>query len=83
MNSNDKQQVEALSQRILVKCAHRLGGVGALAKHLDVSEGTLAEWLSGRLVPPVEIIMKAVSPLLAEPGPQPPGANPLRPSKPE
>ena len=75
MTSSDKEQIQALSQRILVKCAHRLGGVGALARHLEVSEGTLAEWLSGRHVPPVEIIMKAVTPLLSEPAPFPSGPD--------
>ena len=66
MTSGDQEQIQALSQRILIKCAHRLGGVGALAKQLEVSEGTLAEWLNGKAVPPVDLIMKAVSPLISE-----------------
>jgi hypothetical protein len=66
MKASDQEQVHALSQRILIKCAHRLGGAAALANHLQVSEGMLAEWLSGKNVPPVEVIMKAVGPLLGE-----------------
>lgn len=66
MVSSDREQIQALSQRILIKCAHRLGGVAALAKHLGVSEVTLGEWLNGKLVPPVEIVMKAVGPLLGD-----------------
>jgi hypothetical protein len=66
MTSGDQEQIQALSQRILVKCAHRLGGVAALAKHLEVSEGTLAEWLNGRNVPPVDVIMSAVRPLIGD-----------------
>ena len=64
MTPPDQQQIQALSQRILVKCAHQLGGAAALAKHLAVSESTLAEWLSGKKVPPVEAIMQAIAPLL-------------------
>jgi hypothetical protein len=71
VTSSDQVQIQALSQRILIKCAHRLGGVGALARHLEISEGTLAEWLNGTSVPPVELIMKAVTPLIGELEPVP------------
>ena len=67
MTSGDQEQIQALSQRILIKCAHRLGGAGALAKVLEISEGTLAEWLNGKSVPPIDLIMKAVSPLIDDP----------------
>ena len=63
-SASDKDQIHALSQRILTKCAHELGGAAALARHLGISEGTLAEWLSGQHVPPVEAIMKAIAPLI-------------------
>ena len=86
MTPSDKEQIEALSQRILRMCAQRLGGVAALAKHLGVSEGLLAKWLSGELCPPVAVIQKAVAPLLDMPSsematefsrysPRPPGSN--------
>lgn len=64
MSFNDKEQIHALSQRILSKCAQELGGAAALARHLAVSDAALAEWLSGKRVPPVEIIMKAIAPLI-------------------
>jgi transcriptional regulator with XRE-family HTH domain len=65
MVSSDNEQIHALSQRILAKCARELGGAAALAKHLGISESTLAEWLSGGQVPPVEAIMKAIAPLIS------------------
>jgi len=67
------EQITALSRRILVKCAHRLGGVGALARHLEVAEATLAEWLSGKSVPPIDLVIKAVHPFIddAEPSASP------------
>jgi hypothetical protein len=68
MTSGDQDQIQALSQRILIKCAHRLGGVAALAKHLEVPESTLADWLNGSRVPSVDLILRAVSPLISEPG---------------
>ena len=64
MISSDKDQIHALSQRILTKCANALGGAEALARHLGISEATLAEWLAGRKVPPVDAIMRAVAPLI-------------------
>ena len=67
MTSGDQEQIQALSQRILIKCAHRLGGAGALARHLAVPESTLADWLNGKHVPPIDFIMKAVSPLIDDP----------------
>jgi hypothetical protein len=64
---DEPQEIQALAQRILVKAAHKLGGVGALSKLLGVGEATLADWIAGRYVPPAEIILKAVSPLIDEP----------------
>ena len=64
MNGSDREQIHALSQRILINCAHRLGGSAALARHLGVGEDTLADWLSGERVPPVDVIMKAIAPLV-------------------
>jgi len=66
MISSDREQIHALSQRILTTCAHKLGGTAALAKHLAVSELTLTAWLTGKQVPPVEVIMQAISPLIGE-----------------
>jgi transcriptional regulator with XRE-family HTH domain len=60
-------RIQGLSQRILAKAAHKLGGVGPLASHLGVGEATLAEWLSGRDIPAAEIILQAVGVLVDEP----------------
>jgi DNA-binding transcriptional regulator YiaG len=59
MNNNDNKQIQALAQIILSKAGFKLGD-DALAKYLGVSDGTLAEWLSGKTVPPAEAILKAV-----------------------
>ena len=63
----EPMEIQGLSQRILAKAAHKLGGVGALAKHLGVGEATVGEWLSGRHIPTAEIILQAVSVLVDEP----------------
>jgi hypothetical protein len=63
----DQQDIQALAQRILVKAAHKLGGVAALATHLGISEATLGEYVTGKLVPPADVILKAVGPLLDGP----------------
>ena len=60
-------EIQALAQRILVKAAHKLGGVEALSKYLDIGEATLGDWVAGRFVPPVEVILKTVSLLVDEP----------------
>jgi len=62
----EPKEILALSQRILVKAAQQLGGVGALARFLDVGDATLGEWVSGRKVPPAEIILRATSVLVHE-----------------
>ena len=62
-------EIQALSQRILAKAAHKLGGVGALAKHLGVGDATIGDWLAGRQIPRAEVILKAVSVLIDEPAP--------------
>lgn len=62
-------EIQALSQRILAKAAHKLGGLGALAKHLGVGDATIGDWLTGRHIPTAEIILKAVSVLIDEPDP--------------
>jgi hypothetical protein len=67
LNTNDQKTIQALAQRLLTKSAHKLGGVAALAKHLGLSEGTVGEFITGKLVPPAEVIMKAVEPLLEAP----------------
>ena len=66
MTSGDQEQIQALSQRILIKCAHRFGGAAALARHLEVSQDTLADWLNGLGVPPVDLILRAVTPLIGD-----------------
>ncbi len=55
-----KAEIQALAQRILVKAPHKLGGVA-------VGEATLGDWLAGKFVPPVEVILKTVSLLVDEP----------------
>ena len=65
--TNDEKQVQALAQRILVKAAHKLGGISALAKHIGLAEGTVGDFIQGKIVPSAEIITKAVEPLLDEP----------------
>lgn len=49
------------------KYAYSLGGVGALAKHLGVGEGLVADWMAGKAVPPADVIVKAVDPLIGAP----------------
>ena len=75
MTSADQKQILALAQRILVKSAHKLGGVAALAKHLGMSEGTVGDFIAGKMVPPAEVMLKAVEPLLDEPGNQGSGSS--------
>jgi hypothetical protein len=64
---NDQKQIQALAQRMLVQSAHKLGGVAALAKHLGLGEGTVGEFIQGKLVPPAEVILKAIEPLIDSP----------------
>ena len=64
---SDQQEIQALSQRILAKAAHKLGGVAALSQVLGVGDATLAEWIRGRHVPPAEVILRVVSLLVDEP----------------
>ena len=64
----EPKEIQALSQRILVKAAHQLGGVAALSKHLGVGEAMIAEWIAGRHVPSAEVILRAVSALLDSSG---------------
>lgn len=63
----EKAEVQALSPRILGQAAHKLGGFAALARYLDVGDATLADWVAGKSVPPVEIILRAVDVLIGEP----------------
>jgi hypothetical protein len=63
-NSNDERQIEALGQRILAACADSLGGIDALARHLDVPAGMVKDWIDGKAVPPATMILKAVDPLI-------------------
>ncbi|MEA3192475.1 MAG: hypothetical protein QOD26_808 [Betaproteobacteria bacterium] len=64
----EKAEIQALSPRILGKAAHKLGGFAALSRYLGVGDATLAEWIAGRSVPPVETILKAVDLLVDDPG---------------
>ena len=50
---------------ILLACAELLGGMPQLAKHLDVTEQQVAEWVAGRSSPPPQILVKAVDPVIA------------------
>ena len=67
LTTNDRKQIQALAQRMLIQSAHKLGGVGALAKHLGLGEGTVGEFIQGKLVPPAEVILKAIEPLIDSP----------------
>ena len=63
----EKAEIQALAQRILVNAAHKLGGVAPLSKYLGIGEATLGDWVAGRLVPPVAAILKTVDLLVDEP----------------
>ena len=71
----EPKEIQALSQRILVKAAHQLGGVAALSKHLGVGEAMIAAWIAGRHVPSAEVILKAVSALVDGNGNGDPGGG--------
>lgn len=62
-----KPEVQALSPRVLSNAAQKLGGVAALSRYLGVGDATLADWMVGRSVPPVEIVLKAAGVLIDEP----------------
>jgi hypothetical protein len=64
---SDQQEIQALSQRIVAKAAHKLGGVAALSKLLGVGDASLGDWIQGRNVPPPEVILRVVSLLVDEP----------------
>jgi hypothetical protein len=68
----EPQELQALSQRILVKAAGKLGGASELAKYLGIGDATLGEWIAGKSVPPSETILKAVSVMVEN------GATPQR-----
>jgi hypothetical protein len=51
---------------ILLNCAELLGGIGELARHLNVSEQQVAEWLAGRSAPPPQIMVMAVESIVAK-----------------
>ena len=63
-------QLQALAQRVMVKSAQKLGGVAALAQHLGVSEATVGDFVTGKVVPSADLVLKAVGPLM-EAGPVP------------
>ena len=65
MTGADQKQIHALSQRVLMKAAERLGGIGELARHLGVGEATISEWIAGKSIPPTDVILKVVDPLIA------------------
>lgn len=63
----EKAEIQALSPRILGKAAHKLGGFAALSRYLGVGDATLADWIAGKSVPPVETVLKAVDVLIDGP----------------
>lgn len=67
--SENGQNMSALndtqSRSTLLVCAELLGGMAALARHLNVSEQHLAEWVAGRSSPPPDIISKALDLVIA------------------
>ena len=58
-------QTETPGRTILLRCAELLGGMGPLAKHLNVSEAQLAAWLAGESLPPPDVILKALDTVVA------------------
>ena len=63
-NSQDNEQIRALSQHVLLKAVSALGGIEKLAEHLEVPQETLCDWIAGKSVPPVDAVLKAFSPLV-------------------
>lgn len=67
-------QLQGLAQRILTKAGFRLGGA-SLAEYLGVSDAILADWLTGKSIPPVEAVLRAVQ--LLEPEIRVNGSDPV------
>jgi hypothetical protein len=64
------RKIQALAQRVMVKSAHKLGGIAALAEHLGVSEAAVGDFVTGKVVPSADQVLKAVATLM-EAGPVP------------
>jgi hypothetical protein len=56
----------ALAQRVLAKAAVRVGGADRLAAYLKVTPEELEVWLTGKAVPPVEVVLRAADLLIDE-----------------
>jgi hypothetical protein len=67
------QGLMVLAQRVLARAGFKIGG-DALAKHLGVPDEVLTRWLTGKSVPPMDIILRAIDVL--EPGFRPPEEPP-------
>lgn len=63
-NSRDAEQLRTLAQHILLKAVAYHGTAHALAKNLGVEYQVLTGWIAGQSIPPAEIILKAVAPLV-------------------
>jgi hypothetical protein len=59
-------ETRALAQRVLAKAAVRIGGADRLAAYLKVTPEELEVWLTGKAVPPVELILRATDLLVGE-----------------
>jgi transcriptional regulator with XRE-family HTH domain len=64
VNKDDKQ-IQVVAQRILTQAGWKLGGA-SLAEYLEVSDATLAEWLSGKSIPPAKTVAKVMALLETE-----------------
>ena len=62
--SQDERQISGLAQYVLAKAALKLGGAAALARHLKVSDSELTAWMDGTQLPPADLVLRAVNPLL-------------------
>lgn len=54
-----KEFTDTQGRSILLACAELVGGIAALAKHLNIPEEQLAAWVAGRAIPPPDIVVKA------------------------
>lgn len=84
VSPNDDKQIQAIVQRILAQAGWKLGGA-SVAEYLGVSDATLAEWLTGKSVPPAQIIQRVVALIETKPtldgSRSDPNAGPLTPDE--
>lgn len=71
----EKQELQALGQRILTKAGFKIGGA-RLAEYLGVSDSVLTEWIAGKSMPPVAAILKCVDLIAGDDDSAPPPLHP-------